>query len=80
MIEALDHRHIEYNNTLAYLKDLEQKGIALVIAPESPLPIGRFEKNPENLKKVWQIGYQDAKKQLKKIRSYTEKTFTEELL
>ena len=80
MIEALDHRHIEYNNTLAYLKDLEQKGFALVIAPESPLPIGRFEKNPENLKKVWQIGYQDAKKQLKKIRSYTEKTFTEELL
>ena len=78
MIEALDNRHIGYNNTLTHLKDLESQGKALVIAPKDPLPVGRFEKNPEQLKKVWEIGYQDAKQKMKQLWEFTNKMPTEE--
>ncbi len=80
MIEALDTRHIQYNNTLALLAQLEQDGKALVIAPQNPLPIGRFEKNPERLKKVWQLGFDDVKQQMKDILTFAEKAGSEEVL
>ncbi|MBP3448095.1 MAG: patatin family protein [Clostridia bacterium] len=80
MIEALDNRHKNYNHTLAYLKELEQQGTALVIAPDVPLPVGRFEKDPEQLKKVWQIGYNDGKKQMKQIWNLCKKSPVEELI
>ena len=44
MAECLDRRHIVYNDTTKLLRQLEQEGKALVIAPEQPLKIGRFEK------------------------------------
>ncbi|MBO5407789.1 MAG: patatin family protein [Clostridia bacterium] len=72
LVEALDSRHIQYNNTLAYLKQLEQEGKALVIAPDAPLPIGRFEKNPEQLKKVWNLGFDQTKKLMQSIREFSE--------
>lgn len=78
MIETLDNRHTNYNHTLAYLKELEQAGKALVIAPHSPLPVGRFEKDPEQLKKVWKIGYDDTKKIIEQIWKFTEKIPVEE--
>ena len=80
MVEALDNRHNQYNKTLALIDALEQEGKAIVIAPEKPLPIGRFEKNPEHLKAVWQLGFDDTKQQMKKVRTFAEKTNVEETL
>ena len=77
MAEALDNRHIQYNETLSYLKELEQEGKALVIAPTAPLPIGRFEKNPEQLKKVWKLGFDQTKQQMKTILQFAEKAQSE---
>ena len=78
MIETLDKRHIQYNETLAFLKEMEQAGKALVIAPPAPLPIGRFEKKPERLKAVWQIGYNQVKEQLHRIQKFIKQPQTEE--
>ena len=78
-IEALDKRHIQYNETLALLEQLEQEGKALVIAPRAPLPVSRFEKNPEQLTAVWQIGYDDMKKQIRKAVKLCQKTPAEEI-
>ncbi|AZV42640.1 patatin-like phospholipase family protein [Peribacillus asahii] len=60
MIRLLDQRHEIYNETLHYVTKLEREGRALVIAPSSPITISRFEKNKEKLKKLYQLGIQDA--------------------
>lgn len=80
LVEALDQRHHQYNETLSFLKQLEQDGKALVLAPEQPLPIGRFEKNPDALRAVWQIGADDAKKRLSEIKLFCEQSQVEETL
>ena len=60
MIEVLDRRHIVYNESLSELKKLEACGTAFVIAPSAPLSISRFEKNKDNLNKIYQMGMQDT--------------------
>ena len=60
IVEAMDIRHRVYNDTLEYVRQLEQEGTALVIAPGAPVSIGRFEKKPENLNRLYEQGKQDA--------------------
>ncbi len=78
LVEAMDHRHEMYNETLSYLDELEKEGKAIIVAPDAPLPVGRFEKDPDKLKTVWKIGYDDVKKQMKQIFKFTEKAPLEE--
>ena len=77
LVEALDNRHEKYNETLSVIEALEQNGKALVIAPDSPLPIGRFEKNPDQLKKVWKMGFDQTKKLIKKIHKFSNEAQSE---
>lgn len=62
MIRALDERHTVYNETLAYLRTLERDGRAVVIAPEQPMQISRFEKDMGKLKDIYKTGMLDAQK------------------
>lgn len=78
LVEALDNRHLQYNESLALLDQLEKDGKAIIIAPDAPLPVGRFEKDSDKLKAVWKIGYDDVKKQMKQIFRFTQKTPSEE--
>ena len=70
MIELLDTRHELYNETRRLLFELEKDGKAVVIAPEKPLEIGRFEKKKEPLDQVHQQGYRDAGDKWPRIREY----------
>ena len=45
MIEALDRRHEQYNETLALLKSWNRTAPPFVLAQTETVPIGRFEKN-----------------------------------
>jgi len=74
----LDHRHQQYNESLAFIDQLEKDGKAVVIAPDAPLAVGRFEKNPDQLKAVWKIGYDDMKKKMRKVLKLSEKSNAEE--
>ncbi len=78
MVEALDSRHEQYNKTLSFLKELEQEGKAIVIAPKEPLSVGRFEKSSDRLKAVWEIGYQDMKEKMKETWKFSQKSPMEE--
>lgn len=78
LVEALDHRHQQYNESLAFINQLEQDGKAIVIAPKEPLAVGRFEKNPDRLKAVWEIGYQDMKEKMKETWKICQKSPMEE--
>lgn len=71
MIEALDRRHEIYNQSLKLVDKLEKEGRAVVLAQSVPVSIGRFEKNPEKLLKLYKLGIKDASDQLKKIRDFS---------
>ncbi|MBP1556697.1 MAG: patatin family protein [Oscillospiraceae bacterium] len=70
MYEALDRRYLIYNRTLEELHELEREGKAIVIAPENPLEISRFENNPERLVAASKLGQKDAAALEQKIKSF----------
>ncbi len=52
--------HKRYNQTMALIGEEEKKGHAFVIRPREALSIGRPEKNPENIRRVYNIGKRDG--------------------
>ena len=70
LVDAIKNRHNMYNETLDYIMDKERNGEILVIRPETDLGIGRTEKNPDNLKRVYEIGREIAIKRLDEIKDY----------
>ena len=70
LVDAIKNRHNMYNETLDYIIDKERNGEILVIRPEADLGIGRTEKNPDNLKRVYEIGREAAFKHLNEIIEY----------
>lgn len=70
MVEAIKNRYNMYNETLDYIMDKERNGEILVIRPETDLGIGRTEKNPDNLKRVYDVGRETAIKCLDEIKEY----------
>lgn len=73
LVEAMAQRHEVYNNTLAYIEAQEAAGNVLVIRPEAPLPVGRVEKNPANLRAAYNIGRDTATARLADIQRYLGK-------
>ena len=69
-VETARHRHENYNDTLDYIKEKEERGELLVLRPDRDLPVGKVEKNPEKLKKAYEIGRETAKKRLEEIKEY----------
>lgn len=78
MIDTLDRRHEIYNETLDDLMKLEQQGVAVVIAPETSLGVGRFEKSREKLKEIYLRGFADLESRLTDILDMRELAEKEE--
>ena len=70
LVETMANRHNEYNETLAYIKQKENAGELLVIRPSEPLNISRVEKDPGELKRVYEIGRKVAIERLDEIKAY----------
>ena len=70
MIEAMDQRHIMYNQQLSYVYQAESTGRALVIRPEAPLPIGHISHNPEEMQRVYDIGRATGMKYIERIKAF----------
>ena len=58
---ALETRYKMYNETLDYIEELEAQGEIFVIRPSKDLKVGRVERNPDKLTKLYEVGYEDAK-------------------
>lgn len=69
-VKAVAERHEIYNKTTRYIQMQERKGSTYVICPEEKLPIGHIERDPENLKCVYEIGRSVASKHLDELRSF----------
>ena len=70
MIEAMDQRHLMYNQQLAYVYQAESTGRALVIRPDKKLPIGHISHNPDEMQRVYDIGRQTGMKYIERIKAF----------
>lgn len=71
-VEAVADRHERYNETLSYISMLEQAGKDYVIRPPIPLEIGAMERDPAQLRRVYETGRAVAQIQVEKIRDFLE--------
>ena len=69
-VEAVADRHARYNETLSYISMLEQAGKDYVIRPPIPLEIGAMERDPAQLRRVYETGRTVAQIQVEKIRDF----------
>ena len=69
-VEAVADRHERYNETLSYIWMLEQAGKDYVIRPPIPLEIGAMERDPAQLRRVYETGRAVAQIQVEKIRDF----------
>ncbi len=70
LVEAIATRHLQYNASLDYIARREAAGELLVIRPLEKLPIGRTEKDPEKLRRVYEIGRQTAQARIAEIKQF----------
>ncbi len=68
--QAMAVRHIKYNRQMEQISEREQSGESFVIRPPEALGIGRTEKNPEELERVYQIGRSTAEEHLEEVRAF----------
>ncbi len=69
-VEAVADRHERYNETTSYISMLEQAGKDYVIRPPIPLEIGAMERDPAQLRRVYETGRAVAQIQVEKIREF----------
>ena len=70
MIEAMDKRHLMYNEEVEYVRQAEREGRCLVIRPQEKLPIGHISHDPEEMQRVYDIGIETGRKYLTNIKNF----------
>lgn len=73
LVKSIENRHLNYNKSLDLVKELEDKGDALVIRPKSPVKVSQIEKDVDKLTKLYNDGYNDAKESYEKIMEFINK-------
>jgi predicted patatin/cPLA2 family phospholipase len=62
LVNVLVSRSEIYNSTLELVDQLEREGKAFVIRPTTTLQVGRMEKNANKLKRLYDLGIEDARR------------------
>jgi predicted patatin/cPLA2 family phospholipase len=70
MIEAMDKRHLMYNQELEYVRQAEREGRCLVIRPNEKLPIGHISHDPEEMRHVYEIGRRKGEEMIERIKAF----------
>lgn len=69
-VEAMMKRPETYNNELDVCRRQEKAGKALLIRPSSPIVTSRYEKDPEKLTQIYEMGIYDCEKSLDNLRNF----------
>ena len=72
-VALLKKRHEIYNETIKHISMLEEQGKAFVIRPESSLPAGRMEHDPQKIKETYDIGVRDGERALEQLKDWLSK-------
>jgi len=70
MVEALATRHEMYNRQLEYVRQAEREGRCLVIRPEEKIPIGHISHDPEQMRRVYEIGRKMGEQYIDRIKAF----------
>ena len=70
MIDALDKRHIMYNQQLDFVRKAEAEKRCLVIRPEERIPIGHISHDPEQMHRVYEMGRKTGEQQIENIKNF----------
>ena len=70
MVEALATRHEMYNRELEYVREAEREGRCLVIRPEEKIPIGHISHDPEEMRRVYDIGRKMGERYIDRIIAF----------
>ncbi len=66
MVRCMQERYLMYNGQKAYVRQQEELGKVRVIRPKAPLNVSPIEKDPEELKRVYELGRQAGEEYVKK--------------
>ena len=69
--KAMAVRHIVYNAQMDDIERRESLGEVLVIRPPEDPGIGRTEKDPDELERVYQMGRSEAERRIAEVRTWT---------
>ena len=72
LIESIINRPNFYNKTLEKIVDLERKQEIFVIRPSKKLNVKHIERNKNKIQDAYDLGVNDTKKILKKLKDYLE--------
>ncbi|MBK1809636.1 patatin family protein [Clostridium sp. YIM B02505] len=68
--KAMVSRHDVYNKTLDLAGDMEKEGNVFILRPSEDLQVDRLEKRPEKLYRLYDLGYEDAKKHYDRLKAW----------
>lgn len=71
--EIIKNRHTEYNNTMKYIKRLEEKGEVFLIQPKVKNDVSRLEKDEKKMEELYQTGYHDAAEKYEALLHFLER-------
>ena len=69
-VKAVYGRPSVYNHTLDEIEKWEEEGKIFVIRPSVPLTIGRMEADPKKIKEVYELGRDDARRQIEDMKVF----------
>jgi predicted patatin/cPLA2 family phospholipase len=74
-VELMEQRADRYNQTIENIQQLEQQRKAFVIRPSRPVVIDRYERDPEKLNSLYQLGYKDAQNQFGSLLEFIKGSY-----
>ncbi len=72
LIEKLENRYKDYNDTVERILELEKQGKVLVIRPDEEITIKRLEKDTDKLQHVYDLGIRNGKESIERVKKYLE--------
>ncbi|MFI3284232.1 MAG: patatin family protein [Erysipelotrichaceae bacterium] len=73
MVEDYTHRHESYNAQMELIENKVQDGSCYLMRPSIDIPVKRFSGDPENLKALYKLGYEDMENQKEEILNFMNK-------
>lgn len=68
--DTMLRRHLIYKEEQELAAEAERKGEAFVICPESPLPIGRVEHDPNVIRQTYELGRSAAESRMDELKRF----------
>ena len=72
-VEAAENRQNNYNDTLDKIQEYEALGEIFVLRPSRDLGVGRTEKDPEKLKRMYKLGRFDARNKIREVMEFVDR-------